>query len=223
MMLTLGRWVAMIQCSPTALASWAILAMGISSLPAVMIRSANSSIPQHDIRQVTHALPFGLSFFRMNLALYSLMFRTWAFRSSQVSCIPSQWLGVQGIDHLAGICWMMALPHQALVGVFVDNTNSIFGDPPSNFNCDGCFSTTQGDEDAVGVHRSCPVAPAMSRWGIRASRRYSSLDGLNSRAAGPSWPAGISLTRSVNVHAHHPLIHIGHFDTDGFPCPVSGR
>ena len=40
-----GRCVAMIMCIPTARANCAILAIGIStSLPAVMIRSPNSSI-----------------------------------------------------------------------------------------------------------------------------------------------------------------------------------
>ena len=45
MILVVGLWVAMIKCIPMALASWASLEMGCSiSLPAVMIRSANSSM-----------------------------------------------------------------------------------------------------------------------------------------------------------------------------------
>ena len=44
MMLTDGRWVAMIRWMPMARASCAKRAMGVStSLPAVMIKSANSS------------------------------------------------------------------------------------------------------------------------------------------------------------------------------------
>ena len=45
MMLVVGRWVAMIMWMPTARASWAMRAIGSStSLPAVMIKSPNSSI-----------------------------------------------------------------------------------------------------------------------------------------------------------------------------------
>jgi len=45
MMLVVGRWVAMIMCMPTARAFCAMRAMGISiSLPAVMMRSPNSSM-----------------------------------------------------------------------------------------------------------------------------------------------------------------------------------
>ena len=45
MMLVVGRWVAMIMWIPTARASWAMRAIGSStSLPAVMIKSPNSSI-----------------------------------------------------------------------------------------------------------------------------------------------------------------------------------
>ena len=45
MMFVVGRCVAMIMWMPTARASWAMRAMGSStSLPAVMMRSPNSSI-----------------------------------------------------------------------------------------------------------------------------------------------------------------------------------
>ena len=44
MILTEGRWVAMIKWIPIARANWAKRAIGVStSLPAVMIKSANSS------------------------------------------------------------------------------------------------------------------------------------------------------------------------------------
>ena len=45
MIVVVGRWVAITMWIPTARANWAIRAMGSSiSLPAVMIRSPNSSM-----------------------------------------------------------------------------------------------------------------------------------------------------------------------------------
>ena len=82
MILTVGRCVAMMRWIPTARASWAIRAIGVSmSLPAVMMRSANSSMITTMYGMYLWPSS-GLSRRSQNLRLYSVTCRTCADLSS---------------------------------------------------------------------------------------------------------------------------------------------
>src|SRR5690554_1154324 len=148
MTLTDGLWVATTRWIPIARASWANLAIGASiSLPAVIIKSANSSMTRTIYGM--NRWPFsGFNLRATNLPLYSLRFLQPASfkRSYRLSISIQREFKVLITFLVSVIIASSALGSLArkCLSILLNRVNSTFlGSTRTNFSWEGCFLYTR--------------------------------------------------------------------------------
>ena len=141
---TLGLCVAIIKCIPTALANCAKRAIGIStSLPAVIIKSANSSTTK--TIKGKNWCPFsGFNLRAVNLSLYSLIFlQPASFNKSYLLSISIHNAFSVLITFLVSVIMASCSPGSFAKKCFSMTryklNSTFFGSTKTNFNCEGCF------------------------------------------------------------------------------------